>query len=134
MRSAEHRRPQQPAKKPGAEAGAAPAGALQLDREAVSEQEGEQQVELRLEDDRDEPAHRVGDCSRVGRVAETGELERRCEERDVDDDDPEQREAAQCVDQLDTGRGRRVRHESERSNSSSDGSVTGALHAKRSQT
>jgi hypothetical protein len=77
-----------------------PGRALQLDGEAVSEQEREQQVELGLRERRDgERGRAIGRAGEV-RILEPAAVPGGGEVADVHEQDPGQREAAQSVEQL----------------------------------
>ena len=87
----------QAAQEGSGESGAAAQRGPALQREGVAEEEREEQVELRLEHRRDEPAgHGVGGPVEGG-VLHSRPVERRGEVSGVDHQDAQQGEAAQCV-------------------------------------
>ncbi len=87
----------QAAQKAGREAVAAPLGGVDLQREAVAEQEREQQEELRLEEHRHHPAGGLAQRAAEARVLQAGAVVGGGHVGDVDHEDAEEREAAQRV-------------------------------------
>lgn len=80
------------------ERGPGPLGGGHLQREAVAEQEREEEIELRLEEHRDGEPRRPVDSRVVCGIADAAAVVGTRERPDVDRQDPEQREPAERVD------------------------------------
>lgn len=98
VQGAEHEQARQAPQEARGEAGTAPLRGVELEREAVAEEEREQQEELGLEEHRDEPSDRPVEGRGEAGVLQARAVIGRRHVADVDDEDAQQGEAAQGVD------------------------------------
>uniref|UniRef100_UPI0035A23510 hypothetical protein n=1 Tax=Micromonospora noduli TaxID=709876 RepID=UPI0035A23510 len=104
VQRAEDEQPGEPAQERRAERHSAPCRGVELQGEAVAEQKGEQQVRLHREQQLHRASDQQVDCA-VRRIVDQVEVVAGTEERDVHQQDEQQRAAPQCVHDGDSGEG-----------------------------
>ncbi|MFE1891488.1 hypothetical protein ACIQD5_04975 [Streptomyces microflavus] len=96
MQGAEHEQAEEAAEHPGREGGAVAFGRVHLEGGAVAEEEGEEQVELGLDEHHDQPVRRLVQTTGARPVAAPPFDARH--HQDIGEEDAAEREAAQRVD------------------------------------